>query len=379
LRFTDLGVTTLREAAHPLLDRAGYTVKREFTPLGERLLAKLFPGGVERRTAPPGTRARHGLLVGREYLVAPGADVPGPLPTVADGTRLLAESAHGDEAFGRCASCRYEGVEIGWPAPPSPPEDEHLAEHHTPDCPGIDAVVAHFPGLTAERMLKCFAAGNTVILVPGDRDVRIPPGLEAGVPEGLPVGYIGPMGLQDRGIRVLADHAVRARPGPWCTGANRDEHHVTGATLGRDFTVDEWGSFATLAAGDPCPQCGAPMTVVPAFEVRSAQGVVGASRVVQLLADRYHDDAGLVWPPAVAPFARHLITIGGVDPPDGPDGGDDAHTLWDDRAASPGVKFADADLIGLPTQLILGPKSAARGVIEQKDRGTGARTEVPLR
>jgi prolyl-tRNA synthetase len=366
LRFTELGIKTLREPQHPLLVRAGYFDGRTPTALGRLLLAKLFPGGIEERTQEQ-QRPRHGLLVGREYLVAPGADVPPSLPVVADGERLVSPHPLGDEEYGRCAECGYEGFEVGWPAAPS--SDEPMVEHHTPDCPGIDAVVAHFEGLTAAEMLKCFAAGDTVVLVPGDRKVRLP---LAGEPRpDLPVGYIGPMGLQARGITVLADNAVRARPGPWTTGANRDEHHVTGATLGRDFEVDAFGPFATLADGDPCPRCGAPMALQPAFEVRSERGTVGAGRCAQLLADLHHDDAGLVWPPEIAPFRAHLVTIR-IDAEDQED------VLWDDRDASPGAKFADADLLGMPVQLILGPKAAAAGQIEVKNRRTGDRRYEPL-
>ena len=390
MRWSELGIQTYREPAHPLLVRAGYVEPggREFTALGQRLLARLFPGGVSRRTAPPGTRPRQKLLVAPEYLVALGADVPAALPTVADGERLLAETPHGDEAFGRCGACGHQGFEIGWPRSAAAPEPlEPLVEHHTPDCPGIDAVVAHFAdrGLTAAQMLKCLAlkdgsGGVVVALVPGDREVRLAPGMQpfadadfAHHPE-LVRGYIGPMGLQGRGVRVVADPSIAARPGPWTTGANRADHHVTGATLGRDFEVDALVPLATVAAGDPCPACGQPMDAVPAIEVRSVDGTVGASRVVQLLADRCRDDAGLVWPADAAPFATHLVTLRGVDGSawDGDD------VLWDDRDASPGVKFADADLIGLPSQVIAGPKSLARGVLERKDRATGARTEIPV-
>lgn len=380
MRWSELGIHTLREPSHPPLVRAGYvTPDGEFTALGERLLARWFPGGAEPRTAPPATRGRarvrQKLLVARRYWVAPGAEVPAGLDVVADGGRLLAESAHGDEHFGRCAACGHQGTEIGRPAAGPAVADEPLVEHHTPDCPGIDAVVAHFAdrGLTAAGMLKCYAAGDTVVLVPGDRQVRRPPPGEP--PPGLPVGYIGPMGLQAQGLRVLADRAIAARPGPWVTGANRPEHHVTGCTLGRDFTVDGFGPFATLADGDPCPACGARLAVVPAIEVRSESGAVGASRVVGLLAERHHDGAGLVWPPALAPFAAHVVSLRGTEEAaaalDGPD------VLWDDRDVSPGVKFADADLIGAPVQVVMGPKSLARGVVERKVRSTGERTEEP--
>lgn len=377
MRWSEIGITTQREAAHPVLARAGYVELdgRTFTPLGERLLAKLFPGGVETRTAPPGTRARQKLLVALEYVVAPGGSVPALFTTVPDGDRLLAESVHGDERIGVCTACGHRTATAG-PPPEQPLVDEPLVEHHTPECPGIEAVVARFPGLTSDRMLKCFAAGDTVVLVPGDRQVRNAPAGE--VRPDLAVGYIGPMGLRERGIRVLADYAVRSRPGPWCTGANKPDHHVTGATLGRDFHVDEWGSFATLAPGDPCPQCGGALDVVPAIEVRSAGGTVGASRLVGLLAERFHDDAGLVWPPDLSPFDAHVVSLRGDDVADAAAALDGPTVLWDDRDASPGVKFADADLIGIPTQLVVGAKSLARGMVERKDRATGTRTDVPL-
>ena len=377
MRWSELGINTQREPAHSLLTRAGYVELdgRTFTPLGERLLATLFPGCVETRTAPLGTRARQKLLVAQEYLVAPGGSVPALFTTVPDGDRLLAESAHGDERIGVCTACGHRTAVAGQP-PAQAATDEPLVEHHTPDCPGIEAVVAHFPGLTADRMLKCFAAGDTIVLVPGDRQVRNAPAGD--VRADLPVGYIGPMGLQERGIRVLADYAVRARPGPWCTGANKPDHHVTGATLGRDFHVDEWGSFASLTSGDPCPQCGGALNVVPAFEVRSAAGTVGASRLVGLLAEQYSDDAGLVLPAAASPFDVHVVSLRGDDAADAAAALDGPNVLWDDRDASPGVKFADADLIGIPTQLVVGAKSLARGMVERKDRATGTRTEIPL-
>lgn len=343
MRWTDLGIQTFREPTHPLLVRAGYVAVggREFTALGRRLAERALKDG----------------------------SIPPELPTVADGpVRLVAEWPKGDEAFGRCPACGYEGFDAGWPAVAAPP-DEPLVEHFTPDCPAIDAVVARL-GVTPGEMLKCYAAGDAVVLVPGDRQVRRPP--PGDPPPGLPVGYIGPMGLQERGLRVLADRSIAARPGPWVTGANKPDHHIGGATLGRDFDVDEFGAFAALAEGDPCPRCQAPMAMVRAVEVRSAQGEVDAIRVLSLLAERFSDDAGLVWPPELAPFEAHLVTLRDVDgtPWDGPD------VLWDDRNASPGVKFADADLIGLPVQLIAGPKSLARGVIERKDRRTGERSEL---
>jgi prolyl-tRNA synthetase len=303
-----------------------------------------------------------------------------------------------------------------------------MIEHHTPDAPGIDAVVEHFrhQGLTAAGMLKCIALadadGNLVLaLVPGDREVlveRVVPGGRtldeedfAARPE-LVKGYIGPMGWVGRGLRVVADHRVAAAGASWVTGANHDEHHVTGAVLGRDFEVGEWAAIASIAAGDPCPTCGASVSLVraveaghtfqlarrysdvfPAASYADESGAdapvwmgcygIGVSRLVAIVAESHHDPAGLCWPPAVAPYQVHLLSLGPsreVEEAAGAVYRDlvaaGTAVLWDDRSASAGVKFADADLIGCPVQVLVGAKGLARGVVEVKDRLTGERSEV---
>lgn len=344
---------------------------------------------------------------------------------------FMVPSPIGEDHFARCTKGDYaanvEAATAG-ERPAAEPSDEPLAEHHTPDRPGIDLVVELFAerGLTAAGMLKCLAMADAdgrpvVVLVPGDRDVRVPAGMRPFDDDdfarhpGLVKGYIGPMGLRHAGVRVLADHAVRAA-GPWVTGANRADHHVSGATLGRDFAVDEWGSFATVAAGDPCPRCGAPLEVVQAVEAghtfqlgltysTKVPGAtfsdeagaehpywmgcygIGISRAPAVVAEEHHDDAGLVWPAEVAPYRVHLLSLGAGRSPEvaraadrlyGELTGAGVAVLYDDREASPGVKFADADLLGMPTQLIVGAKGLARGVVERKDRRTGGRDEVAL-
>ena len=341
---------------------------------------------------------------------------------------FMATSAIGEDRFASCAACGYaantEAAEAGGGADAASPPTEELVEHHTPDCPGIDAVVEHFAdrGLTAAGMLKCIALKDatleiTLALVPGDREVRVPPGLVplddddfAARPD-LAKGYIGPMGSAARGVRVVADPMVR-RPQTWVTGANKPDHHVSGATLGRDFAVDEWASIATVDSGDPCPRCEqGRLELVQSVEVGhcfqlglrysqlmpsatfvDASGAeqpfwmgcygIGISRLVAVVAEAHHDDAGLIWPAEVAPYAVHLIALRNAD---------DAATalydelraagvdvLFDDRDASPGVKFADADLLGVPVQLVVGSKGLARGVVERKHRATGERDDLTL-
>lgn len=346
---------------------------------------------------------------------------------------FMVPSAIGEDHFVNCSSCGYsaniEAAQTGErPAASSGAAAEDLVEHHTPQRPGIDLVVEFFAdrGLMAAGMLKCFALADesgkpVVILVPGDRDVRVPDGLRQfedsdfeAHPE-LVKGYIGPMGLQNHGIRVLADHGVRSG-GPWVTGANKADHHVTGATLERDFSIDSWGSYATVAEGDPCPRCGSDLALVrsveaghtfqlglkysldiPGANFLDEEGKeqpfwmgcygIGISRLPAVIAEEHCDEAGLAWPEEVAPFSVHLLSLGANRNPDVAEAADRLYdeltaagvtVLYDDRDVSPGVKFADADLLGMPTQLLVGAKGLAKGVVERKNRRTGDRDELQL-
>jgi prolyl-tRNA synthetase len=370
-------------------------------------------------------------------------------PVEADSGAIGGEVNHefmvlsdiGEDFFVQCTVCDYaantEAAVAGdrWVDKPVPPEA--LEEHHTPDRPGIDLVVEHFRtelgrDLTAAGMLKCIAlvdetegADGTpvVVLVPGDREVKVPRGMrpfeDADFEKhpGLVKGYIGPMGLQtNAGVRVLADKSVKA-PQTWVTGANKADHHVSGATLGRDFEPDAFGNYATVVAGDPCPRCGQPVQLgrsveaghtfqlgltyslkVPGATFLDEDGKeqpfwmgcygIGISRLPAVVAEEHHDDAGLRWPAEIAPFRVHLLTLGANRNPDVVEAADRLYdeltaagvsVLYDDRLdASPGVKFADADLLGMPTQLLVGAKGLAKGIVERKDRATGERDEIPL-
>ena len=354
---------------------------------------------------------------------------------------FMVRSAIGEDFFVQCESCGYaaniEAAVSGdrWVDRPVPPAA--LEEHHTPERPGIDLVVSYFTKeldrpLDAAGMLKCIAlvdstegAGDdavVVVLVPGDREVRVPKGMrpfEDADFEKWPAlvkGYIGPQGLQSSGVRVLADKSVKA-PQTWVTGANRVDHHVSGATLGRDFTVDAFGNYAVVVAGDPCPKCGTPVVLgrsveaghtfqlgltyslkVPGASFLDEDGKeqpfwmgcygIGISRLPAVVAEEHHDDAGLKWPAALAPFAVHLLSLGAGRSAEVAAAADGLYeslvaagvsVLYDDRLdVSPGVKFADADLLGMPTQLIVGAKGLARGVVERKDRSSGERDELPV-
>jgi prolyl-tRNA synthetase len=215
---------------------------------------------------------------------------------------------------------------------------------------------------------------------------------------------------------VIADPSVRA-PRGWITGANRVDHHVRDARVGRDFDVDRWEEIVSVAPGDPCPRCGGPLAVDRGIEVGHVfqlgtkyskvfdatytddEGAshpmqmgcygIGISRVLAAVVEQYHDEHGISWPAAVAPYDVHIVVLPGrgdgaavvVDAADTLVAQLEARglsVLIDDREASAGIKFADADLLGMPVQLTVGAKGLGRGVVERKLRATGERDEIAL-
>jgi prolyl-tRNA synthetase len=347
---------------------------------------------------------------------------------------FMIPSAVGEDHFVRCMACGYAAnVEAatrgGFGDPSAPPADAPaIVDHHTPDRPGIDQVVAFFDdtAITSADLLKSLAvidgAGRPVLLLlPGDREARLPSGWR--MFEGtdfidhphLVKGYIGPAGQQATGITVLADAGV-SRPGSWITGANLADHHISGAVLDRDFTVDEWGSYAEVVTGDACPRCGQEVDLVRSVEaahtfqlgtkysdVMSGASFVaedgseavfsmgcygmGVSRLLAVVAEEHHDDKGLIWPARLAPFQVHLAALGAGRAPEVAVAADALYerlvaagvdVLYDDRDVSPGVKFADADLLGIPVRLVLGAKGVARGIVEWRSRSTGEEREAEL-
>ncbi|MFM8895961.1 MAG: His/Gly/Thr/Pro-type tRNA ligase C-terminal domain-containing protein, partial [Actinomycetales bacterium] len=226
-------------------------------------------------------------------------------------------------------------------------------------------------------------------------------------------GYIGPQALgQAHGIRFLVDPRV-VQGTRWITGANLPGRHVYDLVMGRDFEADGTIEVAEVLPGDQCPACGDELLLARGIEIghifqlgrKYAQALglsvlnehgelvtvtmgsygIGVSRAVAAIAEQSHDEHGLIWPREVAPADVHLIATGKDDA-----AYEAAQTLgeqlqaagirvlYDDRrSVSPGVKFNDSELIGVPTIVIVG-KRLVDGVVEVKDRASGDRVEVPL-
>lgn len=265
-----------------------------------------------------------------------------------------------------------------------------------------------------------------VVGVPGDREVdlkRLSAALSPAVVElfddwagddaaRLVRGYIGPQILAKLGIRYLVD--PRVVPGTaWLTGANEPGRHAVDVVCGRDFLPDGTVEAADVRAGDPCPRCGAGALAIrrgveiahifqlgrrytDAFEldalgpdgrpIRVTMGCygVGVSRLVAAIAEQRCDERGLVWPAAVAPCDVHVVPAGGAAQQQAAAelaerlAGRGLRVLLDDRpGVSAGVRFTDAELIGIPRTVVVG-RRLSEGYAELRDRATGERAEVPL-
>jgi prolyl-tRNA synthetase len=313
--------------------------------------------------------------------------------------------------------------------------------HHTPNTPTIESLVTFLNNADLGRtftaadtlknvMLKARQPGAkewelVCVALPGDREVdmkRLEASLEpaevALLDEAdfaknpfLVKGYIGPKALQDNGVRYLAD--PRIVPGTaWVTGADKVDHHVVDLLAGRDFTPDGTIEAAEVREGDASPDGHGTLVAARGIEIghifqlgrkyadafeldalgpdskpiRITMGSygVGVSRLVGVLAEQNHDDLGLIWPREVSPFDVHIV-IAGKD--DAVRAGAEKlaaeldtaglEIILDDRKATPGVKFADAELVGVPTILVVG-RGLANGVVEVKDRRTGEREEIAV-
>jgi prolyl-tRNA synthetase len=352
---------------------------------------------------------------------------------------FLAAADVGEDTFAGCTSCDYAAntEAVVTPAPaPAPIPDGAPVVHDTPDTPTIAALVGMANARALDGRTDWTAADTLknvvvtvhhpgrddellVIGVPGDREVdqkRLDAALApatatlfddfASRPD-LVKGYIGPQGIA---ARYLADPRV-ATGTSWLTGANDPGRHATGVVAGRDFTPDGTIEAAEVRAGDPCPGCGAGTLTMrrgveighifqlgrrytDAFKVdvlgvdgkpvRPTMGSygIGLSRAVATIAEQHHDDRGLLWPDEVAPADVHIVAAG----KDGQvaaalelagtlaAGG--VRVLVDDRPQlSAGVKFTDAELIGVARCVVIG-RRLAEGYAELRNRRTGERIDV---
>jgi len=229
---------------------------------------------------------------------------------------------------------------------------------------------------------------------------------------GMEPGYGSPIGAHD--TVVVVDDLVARSPN-LVAGANREGYHYRNVNVGRDFTADVIADITNAQAGNACPTCGQPVILRNGIEVGNifklgtkfsdAAGAtylgedgqahpivmgsygIGVGRNVACIVEAHHDEKGIIWPAEVAPYAAHLVSIGTAKDPRVGEVAERLHQLaidagreilWDDRDESPGVKFTDAELLGMPWILTVSPRSLAAGGVEVTERATGERSTRPI-
>ncbi|OLB64791.1 MAG: proline--tRNA ligase [Actinobacteria bacterium 13_2_20CM_2_72_6] len=348
---------------------------------------------------------------------------------------FLAETPAGEDTYAACPGCGYAAnVEALVTPPPAAVERDRpaLTVLDTPDTPTIDTLVARLNAIRAggrddwraADTLKNVALtvdGELVVVgVPGDREVdlkrveavlfpaRVAMFEDFASRPDLVRGYLGPQGSWK--ARYLVDPRVVTGTA-WATGANEPGRHAIDVVCGRDFVPDGTIEAATVRAGDPCPRCGTGLELRRGVEIgqifqlgrrfadvfgldasgpdgtpiRITMGSygIGLSRAVATIVEQHHDERGLVWPAEVAPAHVHVVPL--RDPAPALDlgarlsgSGAGLRVLVDDRPGlSAGVRFADAELLGMPYTVVLG-RRFADGYVELRNRATGEHRDVPV-
>ena len=224
-------------------------------------------------------------------------------------------------------------------------------------------------------------------------------------------GSLGAVGVKDH--PVIADEALRGRAGMF-TGANADDTHLRGVDVERDIAVGQWADLRQAEAGQPCIVCGHPLEVERGIEVghifklgykySDAMDIrvsgpdgkpvkpimgsygIGVERAMAAIIEVHHDERGIIWPAAVAPFEA-VVVIAQQDDAAVAEAGEQAYqallaagveVIVDDRAVRAGVKFSDAELVGIPFRVTIGKRGLASGSAELTERATGTTVQVPL-
>jgi prolyl-tRNA synthetase len=339
----------------------------------------------------------------------------------------------GEDVLVLCEACGYAAnrqVAAIQYAPPASEEPLPIEKIETPGTTTI-ATLAAFLGVGPERTAKAgfFVTGDgrlITAIVRGDHDfnetklanaVGATTGIRPATVEeiraaGMEPGYGSPIGARD--TTVVVDE-LAARSPNLVAGANEAGFHFRNVNVGRDFTADLVVDLTNAREGDPCPTCGKSVILRNGIEVGNIfklgtkftdaagatylgeDGVehaiimgsygIGVGRNVACIVEAHHDDKGIIWPEEVAPYAAHLVAIGANRDAAVAELADRLHELsieagreilYDDRDESPGVKFTDAELLGMPWILTVSPRSLAAGGVEVTERATGERTTRPI-
>jgi prolyl-tRNA synthetase len=344
----------------------------------------------------------------------------------SESVEFMVASDAGEDWIASCSACGYAGntekATSGIPAVEDGPGLATPEKFPTPGVRTIEDLVSFDGGAAADRQIKTLVYvldGETVlVLLRGDHavveqklwdetgaaDVRPATDEEIRTALGAGAGSLGGVGVGDR--KIIADLALQGRR-DMVTGANEDDHHLRGVDVERDIAVSRWLDLREVKAGEACPMCDAPLAVEKAIElghifklgtryseafgasVLDENGVsqtivmgsygIGIERTMAAVVERRHDETGIQWPLAVAPFEVVVTVINPKDVATSEAGNalydalvaEGIDVLLDDRDERPGVKFKDADLIGIPYRVTVGPKGLSEGKVELMRRATG--------
>ena len=344
---------------------------------------------------------------------------------------FMVESSAGEDDVAICGDCGYSAnVER---ATSALPEVENRSGGDAPErfaTPGIRTIAAlaeagHPPEHQVKTLVYRVDGALTLILLRGDHPflqqkfvdatgaVEVVPadGDEIRAALGASPGSLGAVGVTD--LTIYADEALRSRSG-MTTGANEDDVHLEGVDVERDVAVDHWLDLRSILDGEACASCGAALRIARCIEaghifklgrryseamgvtVLDADGVnrvptmgsygIGVGRAMAAVAETHHDENGLVWPMSIAPY-EVVLTVVKVDHEESMGCAERLYdelraagvdVLLDDRDGRPGVKFADAELIGIPLRVTIGPRGLENSIVELTARADGERHDVPV-
>ena len=344
---------------------------------------------------------------------------------------FMVESSAGEDDVAICGGCGYSAnVER---ATSALPEVENRSCGDAPErfaTPGIRTIAAlaeaGHPAVHQVKTLVYRVDGTlTLILLRGDHpfleqkfvdatgaiEVVSADGDEIRAALGASPGSLGAVGVTN--LTIYADEALRSRSG-MTTGANEDDVHLEGVDVERDVAVDHWLDLRSIVDGESCASCGATLRIARCIEaghifklgrryadamgvtVLDADGVnrvptmgsygIGVGRAMAAVAETHHDENGLVWPMGIAPY-EVVLTVVKVDHEESMGCAERLYTdlraagvdvLLDDRDGRPGVKFADAELIGIPLRVTIGPRGLENSMVELTARSDGERHDVPI-
>ena len=349
----------------------------------------------------------------------------------SDSVEFMVESPAGEDDVAVCNSCGYSAnVERATSIIPEVVnrlENETLEKFGTPNIRTIEALseAGHPPEHQIKTLVYMVDGELSLILLRGDHQfqeqkfcdatssVEIIPAEEDTIKKALGAlpGSLGAVGID--GIPIFADPALKGRSG-MTTGANEDDFHLLGVNVERDIKVEQWVDVRSIVDGEGCPSCSEPLRVVRCIEAghifklgrkySEAMGVtvldsegesqtptmgsygIGVGRAMAAIAETHCDDSGLIWPMSGAPY-EVVLTVVKTDDENSMKIADEIYTdlktngidvLLDDREERPGVKFADAELIGIPLRVTIGPRGLENGVVEFLDRSDPEKTQAEI-